>query len=132
MNQQTIIAVALLAVAAPFGQAHAQTNACMHRVVIDTIYQTGIGGNNYEYFFHIRNATTSGITVDVSFSGFPGNVALFSPSLPGIPMAPYATRRSIKFGRGTNGQISVGTVARVYDSGAGAVPTIRLTNCRPS
>ncbi len=113
--------------------AMAQTpNQCQGRVFIDTVYQTGTGGNNFEYFVHIRNATRQAMTVDITLSGFPANVTLFSPSLPGIPLGPHATRSNLKFGRGTNGQISLGTVARVYDAPAGAGATVRLTNCRPA
>lgn len=131
MFKKTIIAAAALAAIGVAGQASAQANnTCDRRVVIDTIYQTGTGGNNFEYFIHLRNATNARITADVTFSGFPGTVTLFSPSLPGIPIGANATRSSLKFGRGTWGQVNTGTVARVYDAPAGAGPTVRLTNCR--
>jgi hypothetical protein len=134
MKKSIIAAAALAALASGIAApqtAQAQAAAtCQGRVVIDTIYQTGLGGNNYEYFIHLRNATRTALTVDVTFTGFPGTVTLFSPSLPGIPIGANATRSSLKFGRGTNGQISTGTVARVYDAAAGAGPTVRLTNCR--
>lgn len=132
MIRETIAAAALfaLAAAAP-GSAQAQpASTCQGRAVIDTIYQTGLGGNNYEYFFNVRNATRGSLTVDIAITGFPAGVTIFSPSLPGIPLGGYATRSAIKFGRGTVGTINVGTVARVYDAPAGAGPTIRLTNCR--
>jgi hypothetical protein len=131
MFKKSIIAATLLAAFGLTSQAQAQNaNTCQGRVVIDTIYQTGTGGNNYEYFIHLRNATNRAVTVDVNFSGFPGTVTLFSPSLPGIPIGANATRSSLKFGRGTWGQVSTGTVARVYDAAAGAGPSVRLTNCR--
>lgn len=127
----TMIVAATLAMIGMAGQASAQTaNTCQGRAVIDTIYQKGIGGSNYEYFFNVRNATRSALTVDISITGFPAGVTLFSPSLPGLPMGSYATRSALKFGRGTNSNISVGTVARAYDAAAGAGPAIRLTNCR--
>ena len=133
--KKRIIAAATLAAAALAaiglaGPAGAQTNACQGRVVIDTIYRSGTGGSSYEYFIHIRNATRNAITVDASFSGFPGTVTLFSPSLPGIPIGANATRSGLKFGRGTWGQVSTGTVARVYDAAAGSGPSVRLSNCR--
>lgn len=129
--RKAILAAAILAASA-IAPVQAQTpNTCQGRAVIDTIYQSGVGGNNYEYYFNVRNATRGSLTVDVTITGFPDTVALFSPSLPGIPLGSYASRSALKFGRGTNGNISVGTVARVYDAGAGAGPTIRLTNCRP-
>lgn len=127
------ILAATVLVGAAAGPAQAQSpNTCNNRVVIDTIYQTGTGGNNFEYFLHLRNATRGRVTVDVTFTGFPGNVTLFSPSLPGIPIGANATISSLRFGRGTNGQIGTVTVARVYDAAAGAGPTVRLTNCRPA
>jgi len=130
---KSIIAAAVFAPIGLAGQAQAQgtgANTCQGRAVIDTVYQTGTGGNNFEYFIHIRNATRTALTVDVAFSGFPGTVTLFSPSLPGIPIGANATRSSLKFGRGTWPQVSTGTVARGYDAAAGAGPTVRLTNCR--
>ena len=116
------------------GQAQSPTT-CQGRVVIDTIYQTGTGGNNFEYFIHLRNATRTPLTVDVTFSGFAGispGVTLFSASLPGIPIGANATISQLRFGRGNNNQISTGTVARVYDVAPGSGPTVRLTNCRPT
>lgn len=131
MFKKTIIAAAALAAMGLAGQASAQAgNTCNRRVVIDTIYQTGTGGNNFEYFIHLRNATNARITADVTFSGFPGTVTLFSPSLPGIPIGAHATISSLRFGRGTWGQVNTSSVARVYDAAAGAGPTVRLTNCR--
>jgi hypothetical protein len=128
------ILAAMVLVWAAAAPAHAQNaNACHNRVVIDTIYQTGTGGNNFEYFLHLRNATRTAINVDVTFTGFQArNVTLFRPSWPGIPIGANATISSLRFGRGTNGQINTGTVARVYDAAAGSGPTVRLTNCRPA
>jgi len=134
MLRKIITAAAIFSLGAAVcqpGVAQAQpNNSCAGRVVIDTIYQTGVGGGNHEYFFNLRNATRKTITVDVSMAGFPAGVTLFSPSLPGIPLSAFASRTALKFGRGTWGQVNVGTVSRVYDSGAGSGPTIRLTNCR--
>jgi hypothetical protein len=126
-----VLAVTFLAAAAAAPAQAQNANTCNNRVVIDTIYQSGTGRNNYEYYVHLRNATRTALTLDVTFSGFPGTVTLFSPQLPGIPIGAHATRSSLKFGRGTNGQISTGTVARVYDAAPGGGPTVRLTNCRP-
>lgn len=131
MKNSMMMAAAALLMAGLAGQAQAQaTNTCQGRAVIDTVYQTGVGGNNFEYFIHIRNATNRAITVDVTFTGFPNTVTLFSPSLPGIPIGANTTRSSLKFGRGTWGQVSTGTVARAYDANASTGPTVRLTNCR--
>jgi hypothetical protein len=131
--RNAILAAAVLVGAAAAPAQAQSTNACLGRVAVDTIYQTGTGGNNYEYFLHLRNVTRSRITVDVTFTGFEArNVTLFSPSLPGIPVGGNATIPNLKFGRGTNGQINTGTVARVYDAAPGSGPTVRLTNCRPT
>lgn len=137
MKHRILFAAAALAGLAALPRlAHAQVpTTCQGRVVIDTIYQTGTGGNNYEYFIHLRNATARSLTVDVTFSGFAGlspAVTLFSASLPGIPIGANATISQLRFGRGNNNQISTGTVARVYDVAPGSGPTVRLTNCRPS
>ena len=129
-----LAALAGLTALPQLAQAQAPTT-CQGRVVVDTIYQTGTGGNNFEYFIHLRNATRGSLTVDVTFSGFAGvspAVTLFSASLPGIPIGANATISSLRFGRGNNGQINTGTVARVYDVAPGSGPTVRLTNCRPT
>ncbi|MCX7374806.1 MAG: hypothetical protein NTW56_20620 [Alphaproteobacteria bacterium] len=129
-----VATLAGLAALPQLAQAQARTT-CQGRVVVDTIYQTGTGGNNFEYFIHLRNATRGSLTVDVTFSGFAGvspSVTLFSASLPGIPIGANATISSLRFGRGNNGQINTGTVARVYDVAPGSGPTVRLTNCRPA
>lgn len=97
MRNAILVASVLVGAAAAPAQAQ-NANACQGRVVIDTIYQTSTGGNNFEYFLHLRNATRTAVTVDVTFPSFPGNVTLFSPSLPGIPIGPYVTRSSLKFG----------------------------------
>ncbi len=137
MIRKTLFATMALAglAALPQGAQAQPVTTCNNRVVIDTIYQTGTGGNNFEYFIHLRNATRGALTVDVTFSGFNGltpPVTLFSPSLPGIPIGANATISSLRFGRGNNNQINTGTVARVYDAAAGTGPTVRLTNCRPA
>lgn len=129
MRKAILGAAILVGTAAAPAQAQ-NSNTCNNRVVIGTIYLTGTGGNNYEYFIHLRNATGQRLTVDVHFSGFPMGVTLFSPSLPGIPIGANATISSLRFGRGSNNSINTSTVARIYDASPGAGPAVRLTNCR--
>ena len=130
MLRKSIATAAILAAVGMTGQASGQANTCQGRATIDAIQQSHWGGSTYDDLIHIRNATNRSITVDVSFSGFPDNVTLFSPVLPGIPIGLDATRSSLKFGRGTSNQVSVSTVTRVSDAAAGGGPTVRLTNCR--
>ena len=125
-----IIALAGVAALPQAARAQVPANTCQNRMVVDTVYQAGTGGNNFEYFFQLRNATPDALRVDVTFSGFGPDVTLFSPSLPGVPVGANATLSNQRFGRGTDGQINTGTVARVYDATAGKGATIRLTNCR--
>ena len=130
--RNTGMAALILALAAA-GPAQAQMmTTCQGRVFIDTVYQTGLGGGQFEYFINIRNATRGRLTFDVTLTGFPATVTLFSPSMPGIPVGANATISGMRIGRGTNAQIGVGTVARVYDAAPGSGPTVRLTNCRSS
>jgi carbohydrate-binding DOMON domain-containing protein len=131
MTRITALAAAgLLALALP-GAASAQGTTCQGRVFIDSVYQTGVGGDRFEYFFILRNQTNQRITADVALQNFPSNVTLFSPNLPNIAMGPNATvSPNTRFGNGTNSNISMQTVARAYDNGAATGPTIRVTNCR--
>lgn len=132
MFRNAAIAAALLGAAAMLPQAaQAQgAGACQGRVFVDAVLQNGTGGNNYEYFFHIRNATGQAVTADVLLQNFPPDVTLFSATLPGIRMEPYATVSMVRFGRGTNGNISNATVRAAYDGAATSGPTIRARNCR--
>lgn len=124
---------ALIAALAAAGPAQAQmTTMCQGRVFIDAIYQTGLGGGQFEYVIQVRNASRARLTFDVTLTGFPGTVTLFTTSLPGISVGANATISGLRIGRGTNAQIGVGTVARVYDVAPGSGPTVRLTNCRHS
>ncbi|PZW45826.1 hypothetical protein C8P66_11024 [Humitalea rosea] len=124
--------VAALGVAAPLllaAPAEAQSNACRGRGFIDSVYQTGLGGTNFEYFVIIRNQTSAPMSWQLNFGGFPGNVTLFSPQLAGSALGPNASE-TIRFGRGTNGNINQGTVGRVYDTAGTGSATVAMTNCR--
>ena len=94
--------------------AQASTPVCKGRGFIDSVYQNGLGGTDFEYMVIVRNQTSSSMKFNVSFSGFPDSVSLFSPSLPGVTLAPHASQ-TIRFGKGTNGNINMGTVAVLYD-----------------
>ncbi|WP_431303903.1 hypothetical protein [Sediminicoccus sp. BL-A-41-H5] len=112
-------------------RAEAQGAACNGRVAIESVYQTGVGGERFEYFFVLRHTTTQRVTADVTFSGFPSNVTLFPPMLPNIPMSPNATvSPNTRFGDGTNNIISGHMVRIVHDSPPPAGPAVRVTNCR--
>ncbi|MBY0336698.1 MAG: hypothetical protein K2X11_08795 [Acetobacteraceae bacterium] len=131
--KRSIAAAALLAAAATAGgaaPAAAQGTQCQGRVFIDAVLQNGMGGNEFQYFFHIRNGTGSPMTADVQLQNFPGDVQLFSPTLVNIQMQPWATVAMVRFGRGTNGNITNQTVAVAYDAGGGGGPTVRVVNCR--
>lgn len=123
------LAAAMLCLAATGARAQGP-HACQGRVAVDTIHQVATGGGAFEYFLQLRNATAQRITVDVQFIGFPHNVSLFAPSLSLITIAPHAILPPLRFGRGTNAQVSLGTVARVHDAGGGHGPAVRLVNCR--
>lgn len=121
------LALPLLPVATP--QAEAQSATCRGRVFIDTVYQTGLGGNRYEYFVQLRNGTASAVTAQLNLGGFGPTVTLFSPQLAGIQLAPHASQ-TIRFGNGTNGQINNSTVTRTYDTMPSGTATVAANNCR--
>lgn len=109
--------------------AQASTPVCKGRGFIDSVYQNGLGGTDFEYMVIVRNQTSSSMKFNVSFSGFPDSVSLFSPSLPGVTLAPHASQ-TIRFGRGTNGNISTGTVAVLYDREvAVGRPAVVMAHC---
>ncbi len=109
--------------------AQANTPVCKGRGFIDSVYQNGLGGTDFEYMVIVRNQTSSSMKFNVSFSGFPESVMLFSPRLPGVNLAPHASQ-TIRFGRGTNGNINTGTVAVLYDREvAVGRPAVVMTQC---
>lgn len=107
----------------------AQAAACKGRAFIDSIYQNGTGGSNYVYFAQVRNQTNKTIRMDLVFASMPKTVTLFSPSLPGITLEPYASQ-TIRFGNGTNGNINTGTVTVAYDNAPAGRPSATLRNCQ--
>ncbi|MBY0336696.1 MAG: hypothetical protein K2X11_08785 [Acetobacteraceae bacterium] len=123
-------AAALAAGFATPGTASASANACNGRVFVDTVYQNGMGGNQFDYYFHLRNGTGQRLQADVTFSGFPHNARLDAAERRALRMDPYATLSRLKFGSGTNGNIGSQTVRVVYDGQASHGPTIRVRNCR--
>lgn len=114
--------------AAPAAEAQA-TTTCRGRGFVDSVYQTGQGGNNFEYFVIIRNQTPQPMRWQLNFSSFPSNVTLFSPQLTGGTLAPNASE-TIRFGRGTNGNINPGTVQTSYDTPGSGRPTVTMSQCR--
>lgn len=109
--------------------AHANASLCKGRGFIDSVYQNGLGGTDYEYMVIVRNQTSTPMTLKLDFRGFPGTVTLFSPTLPGIKLTPFGNQ-TIRFGRGTNGNISAGTVAVLYDGEVAAGrPAVVMSQC---
>ncbi|MGG5888424.1 hypothetical protein ACLF3G_14920 [Falsiroseomonas sp. HC035] len=110
--------------------AEAQTAGCRGRAFVDSVYQTGLGGNRYEYYVQVRNGTSAPLTVQLNFGGFGSNVSVFSAQLPGIALASNASQ-TIKFGNGTDGNINMGTVTVTYDMPPGnGRPAVSVTACR--
>lgn len=103
--------------------------ACKGNAFIDSVYQNGMGGTDYEYFVQVRNQTSKPIKMDLVFASLPKNVTLFSPTLPGITLQAYASQ-TIRFGKGTNGNINTGTVTVAYDSAPAGRASATLRNCQ--
>ncbi len=112
-----VLAAASLGVSASPSAAQAVITAggCKGKIFINSIYTNGIGENQYEYFVQIQNRATKPVRWIMNFGGFPSRtVSLFSPQLVGTPLAPYA-QETIKFGKGTDGNITFSTVQSIYD-----------------
>lgn len=139
MTRMTLTALALgLALPllpATIPQAEAQGAAqvvCRGSIFVDSVYQTGLGGNRYEYFVQVRNGTPMARGLQLNFGGFGDAVTLFSPQLTGISLPAFGSQ-TIRFGNGTNGNINMGTVSVVYDGPAtGGRATVAANNCAPA
>ena len=107
--------------------AHAQAGPCKGKVFIDSVYQVGLGGNSYEYYIQLRNATDKKASAKIEFHTFGSSVSLFTSSMI-VPTGPHASQK-IKFGKGTNGNINAGTVKVLYDSPGMSQPSITVNAC---
>jgi len=121
----SVLGVAAATMSATPAQA---ATACQGRLFIDSVYQVGLGGTDYEYMIIIRNQTSQTAPWRLNFANFPKNVTLFSPQL--IGSLPAFGNTTIRFGKGTNGNISMSTVTIGYDrKPSGAKPSAYMTNC---
>lgn len=134
MTRMTLAALALgmalplLPAAIPQAEAQIQT-ACRGSIFVDSVYQTGLGGNRYEYFVQVRNGMQQAMGLQLNFGGFGDGVTLFSPQLTGITLPAHGSQ-TIRFGNGTNGNIHMGNVTIAYDAPAsGGRATVSATNC---
>ncbi len=125
----TALALGLALLPAAIPQAEAQANTCRGSIFVDSVYQTGLGGNRFEYFVQVRNGTPTATTLQLNFGGFGDAVTLFSPQLVGITLPPHGSQ-TIRFGNGTNGNIHMGNVTIAYDAPAtGGRATVSASNC---
>ncbi|MDO9500090.1 hypothetical protein [Falsiroseomonas sp.] len=134
MSRMTLTALALglalplLPATIPQAEAQGQTT-CRGSIFVDSVYQTGLGGNRYEYFVQVRNGTPQTMGLQLNFAGFGDGVTLFSPQLTGITLPAHGSQ-TIRFGNGTNGNIHMGNVTIAYDTPAtGGRATVSVTNC---
>lgn len=132
-------AAVLMAALSLGAAAQAQTSTtCKNKVYVDSVYQVGTGGQNYEYYFQLRNGTDKPLnSVTITLAGFDKTVTLFSSHLVvakqgGPVLGPWMSHDpAIKFGNGSNRNISVGTVRVMYDDPAPAgKASLRVTQCR--
>lgn len=136
-----LCATAALAAACAGGATQAlAANLCKNKVFLDSIYQVGTGGQNYEYYIQVRNGTDKPLkSAVVTFAGFDNKtVTLFSPRLDlkkpdGPVLGPWMTHQpSIKFGTGTAFNIVVGVgVVALYDKDqpVQGKAAVRVTDC---
>ena len=125
----------LAATAALIGLAIAQPAAaqsmgqCAGRVFIDAIYQNGLGGNEFAYFYQIRNGGPTEAVAVVEFGGFGNDIRLNATRIE-VRLAPFSTLAHQNFGRGINGNVTQQTVGTLYDGAPAGGAHIRVSNCR--
>lgn len=112
----------------PFTVQAQSPGTCKDVGFVDSVYQTGLGGSDYEYHVIVRNQGSMPMQWTLTFAGFPSNVTLFSPVLTGGTLQPFSSE-TLKFGRGTNGNISQSTVTVGYDTPPARRPSVTLSKC---
>jgi len=126
MNQKRWMAAATVVVAMASGAGHAQTKTCRAKLVIDSVYQKGLGSGKYEYFLQIRNATDQPLHWQLNFKDLPSGVRVERSEISGQePLAGHASK-TLRFGAGTNAGINVTSVSIGYDVNG---KNITASNC---
>lgn len=136
MKAAMAAALALPVLAATAPEASAQNAAaCTNRVFINPIHVSGSsfvnGQNAFEYSLQVQNQSQQARFVTICFHGFPRDVTLSSPTLAPVRLDPYQ-QQTIKFGNGTNNNITLSTVGVMQDQTAGRNPYVRLSRCSPA
>lgn len=127
MNTISKAAIAL-SILAPFS-AHAQNGTCRDKVIPYGIGAVASVGGQYDYTFRARSIGTHYLNAVVTFKNFPSTVRLNSPSYP-LRITSVAGA-VIRFGRGTEPNISSNTVQVVFDNEMprANMPYIHVSHC---
>jgi opacity protein-like surface antigen len=107
--------------------AHAQSKVCKNKVFVDSVYQNSTGGKEFEYMLQLRNGTSAPLHWQINFRNLPANVSAFSPQISSgsDTLGPHQSK-TLRFAKGTNGNINTNTVQVGYDA-TGAM--IVVANC---
>lgn len=89
---------------------------CEGIIFVDSIYQQGRGGNNYEYYIQLRNGSDKPVNWGIEFGGFSSATVQIDHPNPRTGRLNAYSSTTIKFGKGTDGNINRGTVGLLFDS----------------
>jgi hypothetical protein len=115
-----------LALAAAY-PAHAQANACKTKVAITSIYGHQTGPGRYEYILQLQNLTRKPVNYQIDFKNMPQGVNAYKPSVQSSSPLAAATTTSVRFGSGTNSNMTLNSVSIGYDTPTSAV---NVSNCK--
>lgn len=127
------LAVPMLAMSA--GDASAQNAAaCTGRVFVNSIYVSNAtfvnGENRFEYSIQVQNQSPVARSVTITFVGFPRDIGVDEPRTRTLTLSSQQ-QVTVKFGSGTNNNVTLATVGVVQDQAAGRNPYVRLSRCNP-
>ena len=129
-------AVALPALTMLGDGAEAQTaSACTGKVFVNSIYVSGSsfmnGQNRFEYSLQVQNQSAVPRSVTLTFHGHLDGVTADPPRTWTVRLTGQQQQQTLKWGTGTNNNVTLSTVGVAHDQAPGRGLYVRLTRCTP-
>ena len=122
-----LLMLASFLVLAAVHSAHAQASACKSKVVVVAIYGHQTSPGRYEYILQLHNLTRKPVTYQIDFKNLPPGVNAYKPSVQSSSPLAAGDATSLRFGSGTNANITLNSVSIGYDTPTSAV---NVSNCK--
>jgi hypothetical protein len=107
--------------------AHAQANGCKAKVGVATVYGRQTSPGHFEYVVQLINGTKKPVSWQLDFRNLPSGVNPYKPQMMSTAPLAAGASQAIRFGTGTNANVSTNTVSVGFDTPGSA---ITVSNCK--